>query len=101
LRRLVAANALTVVSGRSIGLPALNATRLTDLRNVRIEIEPIAAGWAAERRTEGELSQISRHLQKLERVVEAGDAKAYVGANYAFHFAIYKAAHSENMLKII
>src|SRR5690606_14885584 len=81
LRRLVAANALTVVSGRSIGLPALNATRLTDLRNVRIEIEPIAAGWAAERRTEGELSQISRHLQKLERVVEAGDAKAYVGAN--------------------
>ncbi len=96
----MAANALTVVSGRSVGLPALNPDRLTDLRNVRIEVEPIAAGWAAERRTEAELAVAKRHLQTLERVVAAGDGKAYVGANYAFHFAIYRAARSENILRI-
>ncbi len=43
LRRLTAANALTVVSGRSIGIPALSRERLTDLRNVRFEIEAMIA----------------------------------------------------------
>ena len=43
LRRLTAANALMVVSGRSIGIPALSRARLIDLRNVRFEIEAIAA----------------------------------------------------------
>ena len=42
LRRLTAANALTVVSGRSIGIPRLSRAKLTDLRNVRIEIEALA-----------------------------------------------------------
>ncbi|MGT2468783.1 GntR family transcriptional regulator [Mesorhizobium atlanticum] len=31
LRRLTAANALTVVSGRSIGIPPLSRSRLTDI----------------------------------------------------------------------
>src|SRR4051812_10868239 len=47
LKRLTAANALTVVSGRSIGIPPLTLDRLTDLRNVRVEIEGTAAAWAA------------------------------------------------------
>lgn len=101
LGRLVAANALTVVSGRSIGLAALSRARLTDLRNVRMEIEAIAAGWAAERRTDAELAQVKRHLQTLERIVNTGNAKGYVSANYAFHFSIYRAAKSENTLRIV
>ena len=47
LKRLTAANALTVVSGRSMGIPPLNLDRLTDLRNVRLELEGVAVAWAA------------------------------------------------------
>jgi len=101
LRRLMAANALTVVSGRSIGIPPLTRARLTDLRNVRFEIEAIAAGWAAERCTDEILSGLRKHLRVLESANAAGDVKAYVHANYAFHFSIYRAAESENLLKII
>ncbi len=101
LSRLTAANALTVVSGRSIGIPPLSRARLTDLRNVRIEIEAIAAGWAAERRDEAALDVLARHLRELEDANANGDVKAYLRANYAFHFAIYRAAGSENLLKII
>jgi DNA-binding GntR family transcriptional regulator len=101
LRRLTAANALTVVSGRSIGIPALSRARLTDLRNVRFEIEAIAAGWAAQRRNEAELTIAARHLEELENANATGDVKAYLRANYTFHFSIYRAARSENLLSII
>src|SRR5579875_1696119 len=49
LRRLMAEQALMVVSGRSVGIPALTRARLADLCRVRREVEPLAASWAAER----------------------------------------------------
>ena len=55
LKRLTAANALTVVSGRSIGIPSLSRSALTDLRNVRLEVEALAAVWAARNITDDEL----------------------------------------------
>ena len=101
LRRLTAANALMVVSGRSIGIPALSRARLIDLRNVRFEIEAIAAAWAAERIDDHGIAQLGQHLAALEQANAAGDVKSYLRANYAFHFSIYRAAGSENMLSII
>src|SRR5277367_2149370 len=46
LQRLTAARALTVISGRSIGIPPLTRERLADLRRVRLEVESLAAVWA-------------------------------------------------------
>ena len=46
LQRLTAARVLTVISGRSIGVPPLSYERLSDLRRVRIEVELLAAVWA-------------------------------------------------------
>jgi len=101
LRRLMAANALTVVSGRSIGIPLLSRARLTDLRNVRLEIEPTAAAWAAAHIDAGALTKLEIHLRALEQANADGDVRSYLRANHAFHFSIYRAARSENMLKII
>ncbi|MER8944463.1 GntR family transcriptional regulator [Mesorhizobium sp. M0959] len=101
LRRLSAANALMVVSGRSIGIPALSRARLIDLRNVRFEIEAIAAAWAAERMDDASVALLRQHLDALEQANAAGDVKSYLRANHAFHFSIYRAAGSENMLNII
>jgi DNA-binding GntR family transcriptional regulator len=41
LNRLVAEKALTVISGRSVGIPPLTIERLEDLRRVPVEI----GGW--------------------------------------------------------
>lgn len=101
LRRLTAARALTVVSGRSIGVPALNRKRLTDLRNVRMEIEAIAGAWAADRMDEETLAMLARHLEALESAIAGGDVKSYLRANYAYHFVIYGAAGSESLVSII
>ena len=101
LRRLTAANALTVVSGRSIGIPRLSRAKLTDLRNVRIEIEALAGKWAAERIEDSELETLRSLLKALEKANASGDIKSYLRANYAFHFSIYQAAGSESILNII
>ena len=47
LQRLTAARVLTVISSRSIGIPPLTGERLADLRRVRLEVESLAAVWAA------------------------------------------------------
>ncbi len=101
LRRLTAENALTVVSGRSMGIPQLSRERLTDLRNVRVEVEATAAAWAAERIDETTLGIVREHLETLKTADLTSDSTAYVRANYAFHFAIYHAAGSPILLHII
>ena len=63
LKRLTAANALTVVSGRSIGIPSLSRSALTDLRNVRLELESLAAVWAARRITDEELANLDEECR--------------------------------------
>jgi DNA-binding GntR family transcriptional regulator len=101
LRRLTAENALTVVSGRSIGIPKLSRTKLSDLRAVRIEVECASGAWGAERITAKEVAELRQHLKELDRANATGDVKLYLRANRAFHFAIYRAAGSEIMLGII
>jgi DNA-binding GntR family transcriptional regulator len=101
LKRLTAAKALTVVSGRSIGIPPLNRASLNDLRNVRLEIEALAAIWAARRITDAELDGMEDLYRKLGQANAKGDARSFLRANHAFHFAIYRAARSETLLTII
>ena len=101
LKRLTAANALTVVSGRSIGIPRLNRASLSDLRNVRVEIEALAAVWATRNITDGELADIEELYGKLGIAIATGDVRSFLRANHALHFAIYRAARSETLLTII
>ncbi|MBA8880946.1 GntR family transcriptional regulator [Phyllobacterium myrsinacearum] len=101
LRRLTAANALTVVSGRSIGIPPLSHAKLTDLRDVRSEVEAIAGAWAAKRIGNDEIEALRLLLDTLEKANAASDVKSYLHANHAFHFSIYRASGSESILNII
>lgn len=101
LQRLTAENALTVVAGRSIGIPQLNHNRLTDLRNVRMEIESIAVSWAAKRITEADLDNLRAQLKELSAGNQCGDTRAYLRANHNFHFTIYRSAGSPALLNII
>jgi len=101
LRRLTTENALMVVSGRSIGIPKLSRSRLTDLRNVRVEFEATAGAWASKYAKDGDLAVLRHHLDELEAANATGDRKAYVRANRAFHFAIYRLAGSDILFHFI
>lgn len=101
LHRLTAERALTVVSGRSMGIPPLSVARLADLRRVRGEIEGMAAAWAAERIDEEGLATLSALNAKLDQAVADNDVKGYLHANRDFHFAVYTAAGSATLLSMI
>jgi DNA-binding GntR family transcriptional regulator len=101
LKRLTAANALTIVSGRSIGIPPLTLERLTDLRNVRIHVEGRATSWAAKHVDEETIVELRELLAQMEQATASGDTKAYLQANRAFHFTIYRAAQSVTLTGII
>lgn len=101
LKQLTAAKALTTLSGRSIGIPPLNAERLSDLRNVRMVIEGQAAIWAMNNITGTEIEELETCLLAMKRATAQGDVKSYLRCNRRFHFLIYQASHSDTLLSII
>ncbi|MBV9220634.1 MAG: GntR family transcriptional regulator [Methylobacteriaceae bacterium] len=101
LQRLTAAKALTVISGRSIGIPRLTAERLLDLRRVRLEVEGLAAEWAVEHVSRDTIASLERTVEALGEAEARGDVKAYLRANREFHFTIYKAAASDVLYALI
>jgi DNA-binding GntR family transcriptional regulator len=92
---------LTVISGRSIGVPPLSGERLSDLRRVRLEIESLAAVWATPNIGDSEIDRLEECVGEMEAAVRSNDNKQYLRWNRGFHFAIYQAAQSEALLAII
>ncbi|MCB2402362.1 MULTISPECIES: GntR family transcriptional regulator [Rhizobium] len=101
LTRLTSAGALTVISGRTIGIPKLTRERLAEVMRVRLTVEPAAAAWAAEKVTTVDLKPLSTKFQALVDNEKGGYSKIYLQANYDFHFEIYRLAGSSIMMNII
>jgi DNA-binding GntR family transcriptional regulator len=101
LQRLTAARVLTVISGRSIGVPPLSQERLFDLRRVRLEVESLAAVWAIPSLGDSEFKHLEECVAAMDDAVRRGENKQYLRWNRAFHFGIYNAAGSEALLAII
>lgn len=101
LQRLTGERALTVISGRSVGIPQLEARRLRDLTRVRMEIESIAAKWATPNVSDADCTKLQGLVDVMARAAEAGDTRAYVRGNHDFHFTVYGAAGSEALLSTI
>jgi DNA-binding GntR family transcriptional regulator len=101
LQRLTAEKALTIVSGRSVGIPELRASRLRDLYRVRLEVETMATVWAAEAINGQDISRLEGLVAMMAKAIEDGDSRQYLRGNYDFHFTIYRASGSETMLAII
>ena len=98
LKRLTAAGAISLVTGRSMGIPRLSLERLADLRRVRLSVEGIATEWAAELMEPSELARLRRQCALLSRAAKEENVKDYLRANRAFHFIIYNAARSPTLV---
>ncbi|WP_062225914.1 GntR family transcriptional regulator [Aureimonas frigidaquae] len=101
LTRLTETGALTVISGRTIGVPKLTRARLDDLTRVRLDVEATATRWAAARPDADFQADLSRILARLRHAEATSDTALYVGANYDFHFRIYSQAGSPILLGMI
>jgi len=101
LQRLTAERALTVISGRSVGIPDLDSRRLLDLTKVRVEIESLAAEWAAPNLSPIDCDKLQVLVDVMSVATAERNTRAYVRANHDFHFGIYRASGSEALLTVI
>lgn len=67
---------------------------LRDLCEVRLAIEPTAAGFAAVRATAGEITCIESCLEQWERLAKTRDPDEAIRLNLQFHEAVVKASHN-------
>ncbi|MBZ9797354.1 GntR family transcriptional regulator [Mesorhizobium sp. ES1-4] len=101
LQRLVAERLLEMQNNRSIIVPLLSASAFDELTFIRIAVEGLAGEMAASRMTDGGLIDIQATLAGMQSAIEAGDAKAYLSLNEAFHFAVYQHAGAPILLNMI
>lgn len=66
--------------------------QVTELRGT---LEAAAAGMAARRRTEADLTRLETLLEQREQAWASGNRDAFVDADSAFHLAVVAASHNE------
>jgi DNA-binding GntR family transcriptional regulator len=101
LRRLEIEHALVPRSNRTLGVPEMSYVSLTELREVRMALEGLAAEKAALLITSDEIAAVESHYQALAAGAAAGSPADYMRANWLFHTAIYRASRSHLLVSLI
>ena len=101
--RLVAEGALEVTPNKAVRVPILDLKRFRELTALRIEIEGMAAAWAALARDNADITAIAAAEEAFRRERSEGRAQlaTTVAMNQEFHFALYRAAKSPMLTQII
>jgi DNA-binding GntR family transcriptional regulator len=101
IQRLVQENALVQMPNRTTRVAALSPANFDEWTRIRAEVE----GYAAQRATHRATPELCEHLRAVNDVFRKAVASEEPGGmlegNQHFHFAVYRAAGSEELLKII
>lgn len=101
--RLAAEGALEVEPKKAVAVPLMHAGQFRDITRVRVEIEGFAAALACNAARPEQIREIEACEAAFRALSEQGqpDLSQAVAANQAFHFAVYRAAGSAQLLEII
>jgi len=100
VRRLVAEGALVDAPGRTLRVPGLDRSRLTDLKRARIALETMVTELAVQQIEPGEIEA----LEAILREAESADTKSpndELKCNRVFHFTLYRISRSPTLLTFI
>jgi len=100
LRRLAAEGLVQLESHRDARVASLTADEARDLYVIRENLDPLAAGLAAESRTPADIADIEAALKQLTPLHDAADLAALM-AHREFHRAIYTASHNPPLIGIL
>lgn len=101
--RLAAEGALEVLPKRAVKVPLMRAEQFRDITHVRIEIEGTAVAMACHSCNRSDLAAIAERERAFRSISRerAPDLAQAVATNQEFHFAVYRAAKSPELLAII
>lgn len=101
IQRLVAENALTQLPNRTTRVASLTRATYEEWIRVRMEIEGYAAARAARHATPDVLAELRAINERFRAAIDVEDKNGMLRGNQHFHFAVYRAAESEALLRII
>jgi DNA-binding GntR family transcriptional regulator len=100
LRRLAAEGMVELKSHSDARVASLTPEEAKDLYVIRENLDPLAAGLAAESRTPEDIADIEQALKQLTPLHDAADLAAMT-AHREFHRAIYTASHNPLLIGIL
>ena len=102
LQRLEAEGALVARgSKRTLEIPALTRDEYQELRDIRVQLDGLAAERAAANVTPDEVDEIDALCRAMQAAAEAGILDDYVRTNWDFHLAICRASRMERLVALI
>jgi DNA-binding GntR family transcriptional regulator len=101
IRRLAAEGALEHLRSGTARLPALTRERLSEVTDVRVALESLAAGHAALRMTGDDIAHLEAIQVALAKARDRKDYETYLAKNEAFHFDYYRCSRMPNLLRAI
>ena len=101
LQRLVAEKVLQQTPGRSIQVTPLTRERYDELIRIRMSIEGLAAKLATPLVDAPLIASLKDLNTEMRNATSTGDRLSVLQSNQAFHFTIYRAGRSPQLLEII
>ncbi|SOD99324.1 GntR family transcriptional regulator [Blastococcus haudaquaticus] len=93
LRRLKQEGLVDLDAHRDARVRPLDAAEARDLLELRRSLDPLAAGLAAQRRTEADLARVRTALDGLD-ALDSRPTAAQLESHHRFHAAIHLASHN-------
>ena len=101
MKRLVAERGLELLPNRSFCIPKMSRQRFQELLQVRMYLESVLTERACAVLSPEGLRSIESINEDMQLAVLANDVRGYLSANHRFHFGIYQAAHTMEILPIV
>jgi DNA-binding GntR family transcriptional regulator len=100
LRRLAQQGLVELGAHRDARVAPLDAAEARDLVELRQDLDPLAAGLAAQRRTAADLAEMADSLARLESLA-ADPSPAQLASHRRFHSALYRASHNALLVETL
>ena len=101
IRKLEQEGFIDMLPRRGAYVANISIKDVIDVYEIRIALDVLAAGLAAERITGEELSLLRQRLGIIKEVVEHDDMEKIGEYDWAFHEVLYKASKNERLVGII
>ncbi|MBT3315193.1 MAG: GntR family transcriptional regulator [Anaerolineae bacterium] len=98
MKQLEADNLVSITPRRGMFVTDITVTDLTQIFEVRVEIEPLAVRLAVQRISKKELAQL-RYLAEEYKDADPTDTEALLKLDSDFHALLAEAAHNKFLLK--
>jgi DNA-binding GntR family transcriptional regulator len=101
IMRLIGEGALVNSGPKTVIIPPLTLSALDEVTSIRLVLEGLAAGLAAERLPKEAVTKLQGLQSQINTALDAADYPTALKANKAFHFTIYEGAQMPRLVSMI